>query len=69
MRLRVPLPWCGGVAVQTALFRAASDALYNIDVPREHRDFLLALTFDNRGFPMYNGNYAGLDGCFELTPT
>ncbi len=45
------------------------ESLGKIEFPREHREFLLALTFDNQGFPMYNGTYAGLDACFELTPT
>jgi ubiquinone/menaquinone biosynthesis C-methylase UbiE len=36
--------------------------------PREHRDFLQALEFDGKGYPMYQGAYAGLDACFELTP-
>lgn len=54
---------------ETSLLPRRFDALYNIHFPREHRDFLLALTFDDKGFPMYNGTYAGLDACFELTPT
>jgi SAM-dependent methyltransferase len=53
---------------ETALLPRRFDALYNIKFPREHRDFLLALKFCAKGFPMYNGAYAGLDGCFELTP-
>ncbi|MBI3823933.1 MAG: hypothetical protein HY289_14790, partial [Planctomycetes bacterium] len=54
---------------ETSLLPRRFDALYNINFPREHRDFLLALTFDDKGFPMYNGVYAGLDACFELTPS
>lgn len=54
---------------ETALLPQRFGALYRVDFPREHRDFLLALNFDDKGFPMYNGTYAGLDGCYELTPT
>src|SRR5205823_3528241 len=34
----------------------------------EHREFLMELTYDNRGIPNYRGHCAGVDGCFELTP-
>jgi hypothetical protein len=34
----------------------------------EHRDFLLALTFDNKGLPRYGDTYAGIDGCYFLRP-
>lgn len=53
---------------ETSLLPRRFDALYQLKFAREHRDFLLALKFDEQGFPMYNGAYAGLDGCFELTP-
>lgn len=35
---------------------------------KEHRDFLLSLTFDSRGLPMFEGHYAGVDGCYLLMP-
>ena len=38
------------------------------ELAEEHRKFLLALTLDSRGFPRYQGDYAGVDGCFELLP-
>ncbi|MBL4844263.1 MAG: class I SAM-dependent methyltransferase [Planctomycetes bacterium] len=34
--------------------------------PREHRHFLLDLTFDERGHPFWQGERAGVDGCFRL---
>jgi len=34
---------------------------------REHREFLLSLTWDGNGYPMFNGSIAGIDAVFELT--
>jgi SAM-dependent methyltransferase len=44
-------------------FAAAAD----LDLPAEHRKFLLALTFDSHGCPLIDGHRAGVDGCYELT--
>ena len=33
----------------------------------ESRKFLLDLKFDDRGYPKYNGHYAGVDACYRLT--
>jgi len=44
------------------------DALSDFAFPREHRDFLSALTLDSRGLPLYHDTYAGVDACYELTP-
>lgn len=33
----------------------------------ESRKFLLDLHFDEMGYPLWNGQYAGVDGCFLLT--
>lgn len=33
----------------------------------EHRAFLAALSFDERGFPIYEGKHAGLGGVYKLT--
>jgi SAM-dependent methyltransferase len=35
---------------------------------REHREFLLSLTFDERGWPMYRGVPAGINLVLELRP-
>jgi ubiquinone/menaquinone biosynthesis C-methylase UbiE len=32
----------------------------------EHRKFLVSLIFDEHGIPMFNGNCAGIDGCYSL---
>ena len=34
----------------------------------EHRKFLLGLSFDSLGYPVTNGNYAGIDACYLLEP-
>jgi ubiquinone/menaquinone biosynthesis C-methylase UbiE len=44
------------------------EACKHPDLPKESRAFLRALTFDERGLPMYRGHYAGVDACFALTP-
>lgn len=33
----------------------------------ESRKFLMNLHFDEKGYPLYEGHYAGVDGCFLLT--
>jgi ubiquinone/menaquinone biosynthesis C-methylase UbiE len=44
------------------------EAAARIELPAEHRKFLLALTLDAHGLPRFNDHYAGVDGCYELTP-
>ena len=34
---------------------------------REHREFLLSLTWDRSGYPMFMGEIAGIDSVFELS--
>ncbi len=53
---------------ETSLLPRRFDAVQHINFAREHREFLLALKYCEQGYPMYNGTYAGLDGCYELTP-
>jgi len=43
------------------------DAILDIRFEKEHRDFLLELTFDNKKIPIYKGNVAGIDACFLFT--
>lgn len=43
------------------------DAILDIRFEKEHRDFLLELTFDNKNIPSYKGNVAGIDACFLFT--
>ena len=40
----------------------------DLDLPAEHRKFLLALTFDSHVCPLFDGQRAGVPGCYELTP-
>jgi SAM-dependent methyltransferase len=44
------------------------DAILDPEFESEHRQFLLALTFDARGVPYYRGQAAGIDACYRLTP-
>jgi len=44
------------------------NAILDRRLESQHRDFLLALTFDQNGFPKYQGHHAGLDACYELWP-
>jgi len=43
-------------------------AMLDPRLERESREFLLALELDRRGFPLYRGNYAGIDACYRFTP-
>ncbi|MEK7448692.1 MAG: class I SAM-dependent methyltransferase [Planctomycetota bacterium] len=42
------------------------NAIQDIKLDREHRNFLKELTFDAFGRPLRNGQVAGIDGCYEL---
>jgi len=42
------------------------DALKSRKLKIEHRDFLSSLTFDERGHPLYKGNVAGINACYEF---
>ncbi len=42
------------------------NAMMDIRLAAEHRNFLAALTFDERGFPLYDGAVAGIDACFSF---
>jgi SAM-dependent methyltransferase len=42
------------------------DALQDLRLPAEHREFLEALTFDERGIPRYKGHVAGNDACYTF---
>lgn len=42
-------------------------AIMNPKLPRESRDFLTSLTFDQNAIPRSNGHVAGIDACFHVT--
>lgn len=50
--------------VEQARYQACMDP----DLQREHREFLLGMTFDERGCPLHHGVPAGIDLVLELTP-
>jgi SAM-dependent methyltransferase len=41
-------------------------AVQNRALSAESRKFLLDLSFDEKGYPMYRGHYAGVDACYRL---
>jgi SAM-dependent methyltransferase len=41
-------------------------AAQSVALDPEHRRFILSLTFDQHLIPHYNGQVAGIDGCYEL---
>jgi len=42
------------------------EAVMSRELPDEHRQFLLSLTFDEKGYPKYRGYHAGVDACYLL---
>lgn len=42
-------------------------AIQNRNLPREHRDFLSALQFNQAGHPTIDGAVAGINACYEFT--
>jgi SAM-dependent methyltransferase len=51
---------------ELSLFPQRFDAALHPGVAAEHRKFLLGLTMDDRGYPLHQGYYAGVDACYEL---
>lgn len=59
-----------GAAISMTEMRILSyrfQAIQDISLAKEHREFLLNLTFDNRMVPHFNGHVAGIDACYSLT--
>lgn len=56
-------------AYEISLLGKRGLAIAHAGLAREHRDFLLGLRFDDRGLPRFEGQYAGVDGCYRLTPS
>jgi ubiquinone/menaquinone biosynthesis C-methylase UbiE len=42
------------------------EAMQSLELPAEHRKFLMELEFDRKGIPHRRGQVAGIDGCYEL---
>jgi ubiquinone/menaquinone biosynthesis C-methylase UbiE len=53
---------------EAALLPKRFDAIADPRLPAESRRFLAALTLDEHGLPMHEGHYAGVDGCYLLSP-
>jgi hypothetical protein len=52
---------------EASLLALRFPAIQNRLLPSESRKFLLKLNFDDFGYPKYNGHYAGVDACYQLT--
>ncbi|MEO8542840.1 MAG: methyltransferase domain-containing protein, partial [Burkholderiaceae bacterium] len=50
---------------EMTLFPSRYLAIQNRGLSAESREFLLDLSIDGRGYPKYNGHYAGVDGCYR----
>jgi SAM-dependent methyltransferase len=60
-----------GAAVAMAemnVLRHRFEAIADRRLPAESRAFLAALEFDRHGYAMFQGHYAGIDGCYLLRP-
>jgi ubiquinone/menaquinone biosynthesis C-methylase UbiE len=42
------------------------DAISDIRLDEEHRNFLSDLSFNDQGMPIYNGNIAGINACYKF---
>jgi len=52
--------------IEMSLLPQRFTPLMNPDFRTESREFLSQLTFDNRGVPYFEGQAAGIDGCYEF---
>lgn len=52
--------------IEMGMLNSRFAAIQDRRLPSEHRKFLLGLTFDTRGYPLFEGHYAGIDGCYLL---
>jgi SAM-dependent methyltransferase len=52
---------------ETSLLPLRFAAIQDRRLPSESREFLKDLQFDEKGYPKYAGNYAGVDACYRLT--
>lgn len=43
------------------------EAIMHAKLPKQSRDFLIALTFDERCLPKYGTHHAGIDGCYSFS--
>ncbi len=53
---------------EMSLLHRRYEAVMDRRLAREHRDFLLELDLDKKGYPVYRGQFAGIDACFSLRP-
>lgn len=51
---------------ELALLPKRFEAIQNRQLGREHRDFLSAISFNEFGHPLVNGEVAGINACYEF---
>ena len=52
--------------IEASLLPLLPEALMNKQLGSESREFLMNLTFNERNFPVYNGQVAGINSCYEF---
>jgi SAM-dependent methyltransferase len=53
--------------LELSILHTRFEAIEDDRFPEEHKNFLKRITFDDRGFPLYNGMVAGVDAVYRLT--
>jgi hypothetical protein len=53
---------------EMSMFPRRFEAIMDPRLREESRRFLSELTLDERGYPLYQGNHAGVDGCYRMRP-
>jgi ubiquinone/menaquinone biosynthesis C-methylase UbiE len=53
--------------LELSILHTRFEAIEDSRFQNEHKDFLNSITFDERGFPLYNGFVAGVDAVYKLT--
>jgi len=55
-----------GSMTEMRILNRRFDAISDIRLDEEHRNFLSELTFNDRGMPLYKGNIAGINACYKF---
>lgn len=55
-----------GSMTEMRILNRRFDAISDIRLDEEHRNFLSDLTFNDQGMPLYKGNIAGINACYKF---
>lgn len=61
------LTGCYISSYELSFVERSSTAQSHADLDCEHVEFLKALTYNDKGLPLYDGNIAGIGGCYNFT--